>query len=72
MSEQIPGLPEPNLTATLSYIDWCTVMAALAAGPYRDVAPVIDRLMTQISPQADAQQAQAILAVATTPSDLRN
>lgn len=76
MTEQTPnvapGLPDPNLTATLTYAEWCTVMRCIAAAPYRDVAQIVDRLLGQIGPQADAQQSQAALAMAPTASQARN
>lgn len=66
------GLPAPDLTATLTYTEWCTVLAHLAGGVYRDVMPVIGKLMTQLGPQADAQQSQALLAVTPAASESRN
>lgn len=71
-AETPDGLPMPDLTATLTYQEWCTVLAHLAGGVYRDVMPVIGKLMTQLGPQADAQQQQAILAMAPAPSEARN
>ena len=71
--DQMPeGLPDPDLCAELSYAQWCMVLAHLSSGAYRDVKPIIDRLMAQLSPQADAQQIQAILAVVPAASDSRN
>ena len=72
-AEQLPpGMPAPNLTAILEYAEWCTVLGALASAPYRDVCRIIERLMEQLGPQADAQQLQAILAVTPTASEARN
>lgn len=72
MPDDLAGLPLPNLTAELTHAEWCVVLFHLGAGAYRDVKPVIDRLMDQLNPQADAQQAQAVLAVAPAASDSRN
>lgn len=62
----------PNLTAELTYFEWCVVLAHLAGGVYRDVMPVINKLVAQLGPQADAQQQQAMLAVMPPASDSRN
>jgi hypothetical protein len=70
--EQQALLPEPNLTAELTYLEWCVVLAHLGGGRYCDVAPIINRLMARLSPQANAQQQQAILAAAPAASDSRN
>lgn len=70
--EQVPGLPDPTLTAELTYDQWCTVLMQVASGPYSRVKPIIDSLMAQLGPQADAQQQQAVLAVFPAASDLRN
>ena len=73
VSEQTPAsLPESNLSATLTYAEWCTVLGAIAGAPYRDVCRIIERLMTQLGPQADAQQLKATLAMAPTASEARN
>ena len=69
---QPPGFSTPNLAAELTYAEWCVVVAHLASGVYRDVMPIMDKLLTQLGPQADAQQQQAMLAVTPAPSDSRN
>lgn len=66
------GLPEPNLTVTLTYPEWCVILGCVGTQPLRDVLPVFNRLVGQLGPQADAQQLQAALAVAPTASEARN
>ena len=69
---QSPGVPEPNLTVTLTYGEWCVILGCIGTQPLRDVLPVFHRLMAQLGPQADAQQLQAVLAVAPTASEALN
>lgn len=70
--QQAASLPEPQITAALTFSQWCTVLGYVTNAPYREVAPLIERLMTQIAPQVEAQQLQAALAVAPTASEARN
>lgn len=70
--QQPAGLPEPNLTVTLTYPEWCVILGCIGAQPLREVLGVFNRLMAQLGPQADAQQLQAALAVAPTASEARN
>lgn len=70
--EQVPGFPDPTLAAELTYDQWCTVLMQVASGPYSRVKPIIDSLMAQLGPQADAQRQQAILAGVPAASDSRN
>lgn len=71
-AEQQPGLPEPDLTVTLTYPEWCVILGCVGTQPLRDVLPVFNRLMAQLGPQADAQQLQAALALTPTVSEARN
>lgn len=70
--ERPAGVPEPDLTVTLAYSEWCVILGCIGTQPLRDVLPVFNRLMAQLGPQADAQQLQAALAVAPTVSEARN
>lgn len=70
--QQPTGLPDPNLTVTLQYAEWCVILGCIGAQPLREVLPVFNRLMAQLGPQADAQQLQAALALTPTASEARN
>ncbi len=70
--QQPAGLPEPNLTVTLQYAEWCVILGCIGTQPLREVLPVFNRLMAQLGPQADAQQLQAALALTPTASEARN
>ena len=69
---QSPGVAESNLTVTLTYAEWCLIMGCVGTQPLRDVLPVFNRLMTQLGPQADAQQLQAVMALTPPGSEARN
>ena len=69
---QPAGLPEPTLSVTLTFSEWCVILGCVGTQPLRDVLPVFHRLMAQLGPQADAQQLQAVLAVAPTASEALN
>lgn len=70
--QQAAGLPDPDLTVTLTYAEWCVILGCIGAQPLREVLPVFNRLMAQLGPQADAQQLQAALALTPAATEARN